>query len=315
MNISFPNKNKLAKEKRLEQQPKRLFIAILDNFNQEQFQKEYVIPGLPVILKNAAASWPAIKYWTPQYFADQYKDVQITAKVNLPDAEVPYLYQSKDYCQEMTIGEFVELMETGNSCYFDQVNINFYKELHNDYNFQEFSVCNPNLAGILWVGSSTYSGLHYDWSDNLLAQIHGTKKVVLVSPDDSLYLYPFPDNHTKSQVACENPDLKAQPKLKNVTFIDGFLEPGDVLFIPKGWWHYLKSSQKSITLTYWHGISLTPMDQFKIICRMNCPSIWFTLIRDFLWYGLLKQPIEYRLYGLPPTGKMAYELLISWLKS
>ncbi|MDJ0676979.1 MAG: cupin-like domain-containing protein [Calothrix sp. MO_167.B42] len=291
-------------------QPKRIPLPILENFDRELFQREYVAPIQPVILKGAAASWAAVKSWTPKYLATKYKDVQITPKVNLPDAEVPYVYKDKHHRREMTIGEFVELMESGNSCYFDQVNMNSFEELHNDYNFEELGAWNLHLTG-LWVGSSTCSGLHYDWSDNLLVQIHGTKKAVLVSPEDSPNLYPFPDNHTKSQVGCENPDIKAQPLVKNVTFMDGFLEPGDVLFIPKGWWHYLKSSESSISLTCWYGIAQTPMDQFKIMVRMGRPSIWFALMRDFLWHGVLQQPFEYRLYGLPPTGQMSYELVTS----
>jgi len=44
---------------------------------------------------------------------------------------------------------------------------------------------------------------------------------------------------------------------------------------------------------------------------MARPSIWFALVRDFLWHGVLQRPVEYRLYCLPPTGKMAYELFTS----
>ncbi len=143
-------------------QPKRIPLPILEKFDRELFQREYAIPMQPVILKGAAVSWSAVKSWTPQYFAAKYKDIQITPKINLPDAEVPYVYKDKNHRQEMTIGEFVQLMESGNSCYFDQVNMNSFEELHNDYNFQELGAWNLHLTG-LWVGSSTCSGLHYDW--------------------------------------------------------------------------------------------------------------------------------------------------------
>ncbi|MBW4507947.1 MAG: cupin-like domain-containing protein [Scytonematopsis contorta HA4267-MV1] len=294
-------------------QPKRIPLPILKQANWGLFQRQYVIPMQPVILKGAATSWTAVKSWTPKYFATKYKDVQITPKVNLPDTEVPYVYKDKNYSQKMTIGEFVELMQSGNRCYFDQANMNCFEDLHNDYNFNKLGAWDVHVTN-LWVGASTCSGLHYDWCDNLLVQIHGTKKAVLVSPEDSSNLYPFADNHTKSQVSCENPDIKAHPQVKNVTFMDGFLEPGDVLFIPKGWWHYLKSSESSITLTCWYGIVQTPMDQFKTIVRMGRPSIWFAFVRDFLWHGVLQRPIEYRLYGQITTGQMAYELLTSFLQ-
>ena len=294
-------------------QSKRIPLPILETFDRESFQRQYAIPMQPVILKGAAVSWSAVKTWTPKYFAAKYKDVQITPKVNLPDAEVPYVYKDKNHSQEMTIGEFVELMQSRTRCYFDKVNMNCLEELHNDYDFKELGACNIHVTN-LWVGAFTCSGLHYDWCDNLLVQVHGTKKVVLVSPEDSPNLYPFADNHTKSQVSCENPDIKAQPLVKNVTFLDGFLEPGDVLFIPKGWWHYLRSSESSIMLTCWYGTPQTPMDQFKIVVRMGRPSIWFGLMRDFLWHGVLQKPYEYRLYGQDPTGQMTYELVVSLLQ-
>jgi Cupin-like domain len=294
-------------------QPKRISLPQVEKFERELFEREYSTPGKPAILKGAASSWRAVTSWTPQSLAAKYKDIKINPKVNLPDSEVPYVYKDKNHRQEMTIGEFVKLMESGNRCYFDQANTKSFEELRNDFDFKELGAWDLKLIG-LWIGASTCSGLHYDWSDNLLVQVHGTKKAVLASPEDSPNLYPFPDNHTKSQVAAENPDLKAHPRLKYVTLLDGNLEPGDVLFIPKGWWHYLKSSESSISLTCWFGISQTPMDQLKTIIRMRRLSIWIALVRDFLWYGVLNRPFEYRLYGLPPTGQMTHELLVSLLK-
>ena len=35
----------------------------------QEFRQRYFVPGIPVVLEGAAAEWPAIKKWTPDYFS------------------------------------------------------------------------------------------------------------------------------------------------------------------------------------------------------------------------------------------------------
>jgi len=137
--------------------------------------------------------------------------------------------------------------------------------------------------------------------------------VILAAPQDARFLHTFPDSHTKSQVAPEHPDLRAHPRLRHATLLEGTLLPGDVLFIPKGWWHYLRSSERSISLTCWHGTPMSPQEDALALLSTAGVRMWARLGRDFVWNGLLRRPYRLRLYSLPPPGVLLYDLIANSL--
>jgi hypothetical protein len=264
----------------------------------------------PLILEAAAADWPAVKRWTPAYLAEVAGDVKVVPSVGLPDTEVPYNHRDKDYRRPMTVREFSDLMATGDRCYIDQVSMRNLPGLEHDFDFEALSP--PDIKEIiLWMGSNTRSGMHYDYVDNLFAQVHGTKLAILAAPEEARHLHQFPDSHTKSQVAPEHPDLNAHPRFARATLAQGVLEPGDVLFLPRAWWHYLASSPSSISLACWHGEPLGPRYDFEVMMRMRSPKAWALLVRDFVWYGALGRPRPNRLFSPPSTGQMLHHLASS----
>jgi len=66
-------------------------------------------------------------------------------------------------------------------------------------------------------------------------------------------LYPHPDPllHNTSQVELENPDEKQFPLFGAAPFVDCVLNPGDVLYIPPLWWHYVRSESVSFSVSFW----------------------------------------------------------------
>jgi lysine-specific demethylase 8 len=267
-----------------------------------------VLADRPLLLRGAAAAWPAVRTWTPDLFAARFASLPVTPSVNLPDTEVPYRYRDRDYRRAMSLGELVRRMRAGERCYVDQMDIAGYPGLEADFDFAAFGPRDIKVIA-LWLGALTSSGLHYDWVDNLFAQIHGTKQVVLAAPDQAPALYPFPDNHTKSQVAPLHPDLRAFPRFARAELFTGSVEPGDVLYIPKGWWHFFAAPGASISLTCWYGAPLTPRQELGALLRMRSPHVWAGVARDFVWHGLLSRPYQHRLFSLPPSGLMLYDLI------
>ena len=137
----------------------------------------------PLILEAAAADWPAVKRWTPAYLAEVVGDIKVVPSVGLPDTEVPYNHRDKDFRRPMTVREFVDLMATGDRCYIDQVSLRNLPGLEHDFDFESLSP--PDVKDvILWMGSNTRSGMHYDNVDNLFAQVHGTKLAILAAPEE-----------------------------------------------------------------------------------------------------------------------------------
>ena len=53
------------------------------------------------------------------------------------------------------------------------------------------------------------------------------------------------------QVDIDAPDLEQFPKFADLKHWDCILEPGDMLFIPNKWWHYVKSLTVSFSVSFW----------------------------------------------------------------
>ena len=53
------------------------------------------------------------------------------------------------------------------------------------------------------------------------------------------------------QVDVDAPDTEQFPQFADLDHWDCILEPGDMLFIPTRWWHYVKSSTVSFSVSFW----------------------------------------------------------------
>ncbi|CAE8683930.1 unnamed protein product, partial [Polarella glacialis] len=112
----------------------------------------------------------------------------------------------------------------------------------------------------VWMGTAgTVTALHYDLDDNFLVQVAGFKYVRLYSTDeaDRLYAMEAPRDSSKkhgasfSPVRIEKPDLEAHPNFADAPYLETILGPGDMLFIPRHWWHYIRSLTTSVSVNFW----------------------------------------------------------------
>ncbi|KAF4804408.1 lysine demethylase 8 [Turdus rufiventris] len=105
-----------------------------------------------------------------------------------------------------------------------------------------------------WFGpGGTISPLHQDPQQNFLAQVFGRKYIRLCSPQDSENLYPHESQilHNTSQVDVEDPDLDKFPNFTKASFQSCILMPGQILFIPVKYWHYVRSLELSFSVSFW----------------------------------------------------------------
>ncbi len=263
----------------------------------------------PLLLQGAAADWAAVNRWAPAYLAEVVGDIEVRASVGLPDTEVPYNHWAEEFSKSMTVREFVELMESGDRCYLGQAPIRELPGLERDFDFAPLAP--PDIKDVvLWMGTITRSGMHYDNADNLFAQVYGTKLAILAAPEEVYNLHLFPDSHSKSQVAPEHPDLKAHPRFARAKLMQATLKPGDMLYFPRGWWHYFASSESSISLTCWHADLLTPRHDLQVMMRMRNPKVWALLVREFAAQAM-HRPQNERLFSPPSTGRLLYQLVSS----
>jgi len=288
-------------------QPTRIEIPRIRGFAPETFEKNYRQPIQPVIMNQVVSDWPAFDKWSPQYFRDTFADQQIQACLSLSASEVPYFSTDKQHRRSLAMKEFIDIMQSDQTCYLDQSDIKAFQAISHDYQLNTLMPTGSNFTS-LWIGNNTRSGLHYDNMDNFFIQIYGEKRVTLLAPDAAKYVYPFGDNISKSQVDPEQADLKKYPRFAKATLLVSQLTPGDVLFLPRGWWHHFSSLGTSISISCWHGQSLTIAEQVRGV-NLAGKHLWLRILRDFIWHGLCKRRYQQRLFSSPPTGKILYDLI------
>lgn len=232
-------------------------IDVIDDISQEDFREKYLKPRKPVVIKNMARNWPAYQKWTMDYIKEVVGDVVVplydsakadpAAPINAPTTE-------------MKFGDYIDLIQREPTdlriFFFDP--IKFAPSLLKDY------VSPKDLMGgfldkypsMFFGGKGSVTFLHYDIDLAHIFHTHfnGRKHVLLFEYKWKERLYKLPyATYALEDYDIENPDLKNFPALDGVEGIECFLEHGDTLFMPTGWWHWMKylDGSFSISLRAW----------------------------------------------------------------
>ncbi|MGI5270356.1 cupin-like domain-containing protein [Nonomuraea sp. CA-218870] len=267
----------------------------------------------PMVFPGLTDSWPARTRWTPENLAVTHGGRTVTALMNLPASGVLFPHDQRNYERTLPFAEFVhEMLATSadSPCYLAYTRA---AELFpaRDYDFAPLTGDLPYSTDTrVWIGSAgTRSMLHSDLKDNFFCQIWGEKHVVLVPWEHARDVYPFPGNLVNSQVDVMEPDLDRFPRLRRATFYAGTVEPGDVLYMPRGCWHDIRSRTPSVSVNHWFGPPMTAADYASLLLRSG-PRYWAATARDFLAHGLLRRREKTTFFFSPPsTGKRLFDLL------
>jgi lysine-specific demethylase 8 len=105
-----------------------------------------------------------------------------------------------------------------------------------------------------WVGAAGQrSTIHNDAYHNFNAQMIGTKHFVLFAPDQHGALYPqfFHRGMWASPIDLDNPDLDQFPEFARATGCEVELQEGEILFIPRFWWHRVLARTLAVNVNRW----------------------------------------------------------------
>ncbi|KAH8382685.1 hypothetical protein KR009_004824 [Drosophila setifemur] len=109
----------------------------------------------------------------------------------------------------------------------------------------------------LWLGSEqANTPCHYDtFGVNIVVQVHGYKSWLLFPPETPLQSTRIP--YEESSVYClENFYAPAPEKMKHFEELGSqayhcILQAGEVLIVPRHWWHYVEAMSTSLSVNYW----------------------------------------------------------------
>lgn len=104
-------------------------------------------------------------------------------------------------------------------------------------------------SAVLWMGpKATVTPLHFDSVNVFIVPLIGTKRVVLLPPHDSPFLYKQP-RAAISGVDLSAPDLTHFPLFAFARSHSVDVAPGSALFVPVGWWHHVECLDDSLSMT------------------------------------------------------------------
>lgn len=208
----------------------------------EEFNKKYLIPQKPVLLKGLANLQPAGKKWTIDWFKENMGDLKIAVYDNKEKRHKYSTFVDADF--KMPFGEFLDIIDKDEPSSIRMFRYNLYKQnpaLKNDFSCPEFINHGPmKKFGFMFLGGKdTDVRLHYDGDNSnvILTQIYGSKRVILYPPSQTRFLYKVPFN-AHSLVDLKKPDFEKFPGLQFAKGYEIIQEPGDGIFMPCGYWHY-----------------------------------------------------------------------------
>lgn len=259
-------------------------IDIVDDITQEEFIEKYLKPRKPVVIRNMAKKWPAYQKWTMDYMKDVVGDVEVPLyDSSKADPAAPINASAA----RMKFGDYVDLIQREPTdlriFLFDP--IKYAPSLLKDYIFPKdlmggFLDKYPNM---FFGGKGSVTFLHFDIDMAHIFHTHfnGRKHILLFDYKWKERLYKIPyATYALEDYDIENPDFTKFPALDGVEGIECFLEHGDTLFMPTGWWHWMKylDGSFSISLRAWdkswavkaHSLwNLTVQRKFDDVMKKN----------------------------------------------
>ncbi|XP_021207491.2 bifunctional peptidase and arginyl-hydroxylase JMJD5 [Bombyx mori] len=231
-------------------------VDVMDCPSMESFYTNRILKEKPVVLINCMNNWPALTKWNDQNYFLKMAGLRTVA------VELGSKYTDSDWTQKlMTVEEFIKdhiYQSNGPKGYlaqyqlFDQI-----PELKADIIEPEyccFAETENPIDVMAWYGpKGTVSPLHHDPKKNLLSQVVGEKQIYLFPPSDSKYLYPH-DHELLSNTAKvdpREPNYEIYPEYRHAKAYYCKLKPGQMLFIPPKWWHFVESLSISFSVSFW----------------------------------------------------------------
>ena len=270
-------------------------IDSVDEISSTDFCDSYVRSNRPLLMKRMMDKWPAKDKWTFDFF----RGLGSESAVHIEEGNV---FQGETDFRKQRFCDYLEQImaedqdDSGKAAYLSVFKVfDAFPELQRDVDFSLIDQYKMKSSTVAWIGpAGTVTGYHIDWGDNILAQLDGRKLIHLAPPSATKDMYvssKFEQGSTLSQVDFEDVDHQRFPRFANVQHRELVLHPGEMLFIPRGWWHHVRSLDRSISvsnLTYdLRGVLLDALP-FRIKQVLHDAGLWRCectchVIRDGRW--------------------------------
>ncbi|PKF73241.1 cupin-like domain-containing protein [Chryseobacterium sp. PMSZPI] len=222
------------------------------NLSSRIFKNNHMKPGYPIILEDFIdPDSPAFKKWNYDYF----KEIAGDHLVNIYGSELDSLDRvASNPISQTTFSAYLDLISSTPTEHrlflFNLLNIK--PELKNDIFYND--VTNGKI--LKWLpfmffggeSSVTRNHIDIDMSHVFITQFQGIKKIWLFPWEQSDLMYKLPYNfHSLANI--KNPNYQEFPALLYLDGYEAILHPGETLYIPSGWWHYIQYETEGYSIS------------------------------------------------------------------
>ncbi|MHA6721415.1 cupin-like domain-containing protein [Sphingomonas sp. RS2018] len=219
------------------------------------FLRDFWSTNRPVLMTGLIDHWPARRLWSLDHLDATLGDREVEVQLNR-ESDVNYETQAHRFVSKRPLGQIIQrLRDEGPSN-------DFYLTARNGgHNRQALAPLWDEVGGIpgilsdggqdggfFWMGpQGTITPFHHDLTNNLLLQVVGRKRVVLVPS--------WEVTRMRNQHHCfsewPGPDaIAALPDAVRPLMQEVVIEPGEALFIPIGWFHYVEGLDTTIGMSF-----------------------------------------------------------------
>ena len=224
--------------------------------SRDEFLDVYYTAGRPVIITGMMEDWPAMSKWSLDYFKDRCGDRDVEIQFGR-DSDAQYELRKTAHRKTMSFGDYVELVRNAGrsndfymTAYNEGKNRTALAELWDDIvQIPEYLTGEGATQGFLWFGpQGTITPFHHDLTNNFMAQVMGRKRILLMPACEIGHVYNH--EHCFTHVDGRQIDLARYPRMRNVQVLSCVLNPGEVLFLPVGCWHFVEGLEMSVTVSF-----------------------------------------------------------------
>lgn len=260
-------------------------IDRVKTISKEDFIKNYFKPQKPVVIERFVEDWPAFKKWDLDYMAKVAGDKDVPLYDNRPVSHEDGFNEAH---ATMKMSEYIALLKKEPTKYriFLWNILKEVPQLQEDYSYPDFGVkLMKGLPMLFFGGEDSYTFMHYDID---LANIfhfhfHGKKEVILFDQKQNDYLYKIPHSLiTREDIDFADPDYKKWPALKQAKGFKTHLEHGNVLYMPEGYWHYMRYLTPGFSMSL-RAIARNPKNLGKAVYNIMVMRHFDTMMRK--WKG------------------------------
>ena len=231
-------------------------IARRERLSGDEFLQEYYRRNQPVIITGMLDGCVARDKWTFDYLAAQLGEREVEVQFGR-NADAEYEINSATLRRRLRFGDYVTMVREAG------VTNDFYMTANNDGHnraaLQDLmtdlppldAYLQPGSSGFFWFGpAGTITPFHHDLTNNFMIQVAGRKRVRMVAPCDTPSMYN--QRHCFSPVDGRHVDMGRFPLMAGVPVLECLLAPGEILFLPVGWWHFVEALEVTITVSTTH---------------------------------------------------------------